>query len=378
MIRLKKFLGQCFGWFALVFGVAAVSILLNLFRHSHEYRLAHEDGDGPVHWTAKAFFLALLPTLVLLLPVPLTAVFTTAWWKVKQRTVRARGWAIAASLLIALQAIPVGLLGYAIRTSRYASGSNGSNGANGSIGLLVMAAVFAVIGVVGVVAFAPRGSMSLPGGMAARLPRVAGDGTSGILDFVAPLVVIAGYWWCNFLWMRWAEGQHLPVRQGYFFWPMLLAAVWLEILVHECGHALVGCALGMRLRMFVVGPFQWRRDGGNWKFKFLLTKAFLGGGAAGLVPSDPRQSGADEMLMIAAGPLASLYLGMSMFGATFLVQGTRFEGWWEFLSLASTFGFLSFVANLIPVRPEALYSDGARIYQLLADGPMAAYHRVAL
>jgi len=65
-----------------------------------------------------------------------------------------------------------------------------------------------------------------------------------------------------------------------------------------------------------------------------------------------------------------------MFAATFLVQGTHYEPYWEYFSLVSTFGFISFVVNLIPVRPGTFYSDGAQIYQLLSGGAWADYHRV--
>ena len=36
--------------------------------------------------------------------------------------------------------------------------------------------------------------------------------------------------------------------------------------------------------------------------------------------------------------------------------------------------FNSFV-NLIPVKPESQYSDGAQIYQILTNGPLARVHR---
>jgi hypothetical protein len=37
----------------------------------------------------------------------------------------------------------------------------------------------------------------------------------------------------------------------------------------------------------------------------------------------------------------------------------------------TTFSLLGFVVNLIPMQPEGLYSDGAKIYQLLAGGAAA-------
>ena len=156
---------------------------------------------------------------------------------------------------------------------------------------------------------------------------------------------------------------------------MFLVAGLLETAVHELGHAGIGLALGMRLRAFIVGPFQWRIREGQWAFQFLPGKILSAGGAASLVPTNPEQPCWREIWMIAAGPLASLLSGCLAWASALLVVGTRYEQCWQLCAWMAIFGLVAFGVNLIPIRPEALYSDGARIYQLLRGGAWADFHR---
>jgi hypothetical protein len=79
--------------------------------------------------------------------------------------------------------------------------------------------------------------------------------------------------------------------------------------------------------------------------------------------------------VLAAGPLANLWLGSIALWATFTAKGRHWEQAWELLALIATFSLVEFIINLIPLRPEAEYSDGARIYQLLSGGPWGDVHR---
>jgi hypothetical protein len=133
--------------------------------------------------------------------------------------------------------------------------------------------------------------------------------------------------------------------------------------------------MGMKLRIFIVGPFQWRIRDGRWTFQFFPAKFFTAGGAAGVVPTDPAQPRWPKISMIAAGPLASLFTGLVAATAAFTAKDSPYEQVWELPALMATLGIISFVVNLIPVRPESLYSDGARIYQLLSGGPWADYEQ---
>jgi len=230
------------------------------------------------------------------------------------------------------------------------------------------------IGVAGLVAFGRRDSMAQPV-FAARQPRIAGDGTSRLFDILALLVGIIGVYIGLTSWLRWGNAKGLSVDYGILYFIEIAAALLITIACHELGHATIGQALGMKLRAFVVGPFQWRIRDGRWKFQFLPAKLFSSGGSAALVPTNPEQSRWKGIGMIAAGPLASLLAGLTALGIALSAKGHPYEQYWELLALIATFGLVGFAMNLIPVRPGALYSDGARIYQLLRGGPWADLHR---
>lgn len=139
---------------------------------------------------------------------------------------------------------------------------------------------------------------------------------------------------------------------------------------HEMGHAVVAAALDMKIRRFYVGPFDWRMRDGKWQFRF-SPAALLGGmpGAVGCVPASMEEFRWRQIGVCAAGPLASLLLGVVAFGMALEAKGMPWEHYWRLFSYLSTFGILGFLVNLIPLRPESNYSDGANIYQLLAAGP---------
>ncbi|MGA2219614.1 MAG: M50 family metallopeptidase [Terracidiphilus sp.] len=231
------------------------------------------------------------------------------------------------------------------------------------------------IGIVSLAAFAPRDPLAGAPLAPAKSPRMAGDGTSSILDGLATVLAVAGYFVGTLLWFGWGRENHLPLLRGFAYWLILIAALLLETTVHECGHALVGIAFDMRLRIFIVGPFQWRIRDGRWTFQFNIAKLFFSGGAAGVVSANPAQPRWHEICMIAAGPLASLFTGLVALVAVITAPGSSYEQAWEFLAMVSTFGLVAFAVNLIPFKPESLYSDGARIYQLLSGGPWSDLHR---
>lgn len=79
--------------------------------------------------------------------------------------------------------------------------------------------------------------------------------------------------------------------------------------------------------------------------------------------------------MTAAGALANLITGLVASFALLVAKGQPYEHYWQILTIFSTLSLVTFVVNLIPLRPEAAYSDGARIYQLLGGGPWADLHR---
>ena len=364
MLRLRRFLCSCFGFLAFIFAIVSIvtipTIVLSVQKH----------GLPTVHTTklpmALAIVIAMLARLILLIPAVLAFLYGTAWWKVRSGKPAARLWAIAASLSNLLLSVPLFVSIFLIWT----------HGSHSNIARrLILQGALVAIGVAGLVVFTRRDALNPQPLTPAKPPRIAGDGTSRLFDGIAWLLAVAGYFTGQWLWMRWARAQHLPMSHGYAFWLLFAAAALIETTAHECGHAFVGVALGMRLRAFIVGPFQWFIRDGEWKFQFVLAKFLSAGGATTVVPTNPNQSRRNDIWMIASGPLASLVTGLLAWEAAVTAKGRLYEPAWEMLALMATFGLVAFAVNLIPLRPGALYSDGAQIYQLLAGGPWADLHR---
>ena len=368
MPGLRKFLSSWFGFLAALFAFVSFFTVRSAFTmldtHWDLARVSSYTGGSKLGMV----MLMILARLVLLMPLPLAVCYGMAWWSVKKQKPAARNWAIAASIAMLVQTIPVAVVGVLTLIHHWRGGL-------APVQALLGAQLF--LGIGGLVAFGRRDAAIDSGLVKAKPPRVAGDGTSGALDVAAWLVAGGGSLGLLYLWWKWAVVHRLPVVHGLGFWVLFLAASLVDSGLHEAGHATVGLALGMRLRAFVVGPLRWAVREGRWTFEVQPRNLLSLGGAAGVSPVDPRQSKWAEIAMIAAGPAASLATGVAAMAAAFTVNGTRFQGAWEFLALASMFGFISFVFNLLPLRPQALYSDGARIYQLLAGGVWADYHRAS-
>jgi hypothetical protein len=276
----------------------------------------------------------------------LAAVFGMAWWTLPKGTASSRRWAIAASLLN----VPMVLVARPMWLSTAA-------------------------GIAGLCVFSQRKALARSALTAANTPRPPGDGTSRVVDVAAQLAMCGGVLVVWSWWSRWGEIRGLPMAGEL---PLLLDLIFASLIattVHELGHVIAGWACGMRLRVFVAGPFQWRFRGGRWEFEFHPAGFLLSGGAASLVPSSPDHRYWRDIVPLAGGPIASLLLGLFALWATLESKGRPWEQGWELLALLNTCSLLTFIVNLIPLRPEASYSDGARIYQLLSGGAWADVYR---
>jgi hypothetical protein len=207
------------------------------------------------------------------------------------------------------------------------------------------------------------------------MPKIAGDGTSNLLNkgaqFSASIAYLAAWYGCNY-WM-----MHLGLPRAYGGILVLFLVGFLNTLVHELGHTIIGLSLGMRLRAFIAGPFQWRISEGKWKFQFKLTGILTDEGATGVVPSTNNQPAWYEVAMIAAGPITNLYCGVIALGFAYAFSTPAYihSGLAYPFGLFGLYGLISFAFNLIPLRTGTNYSDGAKIFQLLSGGPWADFHR---
>lgn len=292
MFKLRIFLCACFGNLALVFvmvSVMSVPRLIHPFPAGHG--LSRTPGALSSDEPSSIFIIAVLGILAILPPI-VAFLNGMAWWTVKKGKASARGWAIAASLSLVLSSIPIffPLIG----AWTYVP-------IGFLMGLLLISVSILSVGITGVVAFARRDATAQTPIEPAKPPRIVGDGTSGLLDGIAWLLGIAGYFGGMSWWHRWGQAHHLSSTHGYRSWLQILAALLIVTILHESSHAAAGLALGMKLRAFIVGPFQWGIRDGRWRFQFLPAKFLSLGGAAALVPADLRQSRWREVCMIALG-----------------------------------------------------------------------------
>jgi len=365
MPRLRTFLHGCFAYATFLYFLASVLIVKEIFRSSlaHPFhRIAHK----PLSLSLFPLLLWALGILFRMMPVILTVTSGMAWWTLKAGKASGRVWAIAASTSILLASIALLVAGVYIQ-------KHGEHGHPNGLFLLVDAHLF--VGLAGVVEFAGRNTQDkiVTGPSAAR---ISGDGTSKALDALALVIQLGGVAAGMSLYMSWSRSHHLHVVHGYLSLIQVAIILVAVTVIHESAHAFTGLLLGMKLCAFVIGPLQWRHTEGRWHFRFRPRQFLAVSGAAGLVPTNPNQSRWIEIATIAAGPLSNLFFGAISMAVALSAQGRPYESLWEFFALFATISFVIFVVNLIPFRPDSLYSDGARIYQILRGGPLADYHRI--
>ncbi len=229
------------------------------------------------------------------------------------------------------------------------------------------------IGLAGLVAFRRRDVVTAE----QALQPLPGDGTNAVVNRAIWIAgtgsFVAGMSW----WWRWARMSGLFWVRGEFLHDlvMLLLLELLMVALHEFGHAATGAALGMKLRAFIVGPFQWRVREGKWEFRFILAGFLAIGGATAVAPTDPKRPIWRDICMVAAGPAVSLAAGLAALWATFAAPGRPWSQDWLPLAFFSTLSLMTAALNLVPFRTKGFYSDGARIYQILSRGPWADLHR---
>ena len=361
MLTLRKFLRACYGYLAALFLFASIYSVPSFVR---SYREDLRDAAMNPEIELWRAIVSESSRLVELIPLLLGIFFGLAWWTLRQGKPSGRTWALVASVISILTGFP--LIVVLFFTIKYGRGL-------APLSFLLLPAIPPVIGIAGLAAFARRNPDSLAVIAQPKPMRMRGDGTSGLFDALAWGIGvasgIAGVSWCY----NWAFAHRLP-NTSFRLWCLEFAgSILFSTTAHELGHASVGTVLGMKLRSFVVGPLQWRIRDGRWRFEFTLQRIFSAGGSAALVPVDPEQSKWIDIAMIAAGPLASLITGFVCLGLFFNAPGRFYESVWKLFSLCAVFSLSSVLVNLIPLRPGAIYSDGAQIYQLISGGPWADF-----
>jgi hypothetical protein len=283
-----------------------------------------------------------------------TAVFGLAWWTVFRSKRSARIWGIAASLVFVCWT----LLPLVIPPHTFWKGE-----------LLLLGT-----GIVGLTAFAWPGHPTDVVYDAQKNWKLPGDGTSSLFNKALQLVTLLVFWRAYHWWMEWLTNNDLA-SPDFITGTLMLALIGLLIVfLHESGHTLVGLLLGMKLRAFIVGPFQWRIRDGKWEFHFEPRHILATSGATGVVPTTVNSPRSLQLCMLIAGILTNTATGI--FALAFSVLGLAYMQPRGPLALFGVFSIVAAAVNILPFRIADSYSDGAQIYQLFSKGPWGDYHRV--
>jgi hypothetical protein len=233
------------------------------------------------------------------------------------------------------------------------------------------------IGIAGMIAFCRRIEPSVATPESRDTVAIPGDGTNNLINkAVLLLPLIAGAMAFSW-WLGWLRRNEIFFRHtnSYLMMISFLLAI-LIVTLHEFGHAAIGLALGMKLRAFLVGPFQWCVRDGQWEFSFDPRRILVESGGAGLVPTVMNFPRSAYIRMLLGGVFVNAVTGgVALWVALSGESGSSVQ----FGGLLALFGAFSLVAvavNLIPFRLQGgNYSDGAQIYQLLAKNIWADLHR---
>ena len=93
-----------------------------------------------------------------------------------------------------------------------------------------------------------------------------------------------------------------------------------------------------------------------------------------MVAPDLRNARSRKAFTLIGGPVASLVMGAIFIVVAMLTPGRPWQNYWMFFSMLATFSISAFIVNLIPLKPESLYSDGAQLHQIVTNGPWARVH----
>ena len=337
MRTLQKYLGWSFAFTALLCLQIAFLPILTLHRQGTLLSRGH--------------------LLVAVLFTGLAAVFGMAWWTGFKGKRAAKRWGIAASVInVLVSVVP------AMFVSRFPLGESG---------------VLLAIGVAGLVAFSlPYAAPNSAAGTRKSVP-IAGDGTNDLFNQIAEPLMFAICFGVYLCWSGWLRAKGVPGGRSTWSQSVMVLLVLLTITTcHELGHTATGLALGMKLRAFVLGPFQWRIRDGRWEFQFKPKEILSLNGGTGVVPSNAHFRRRSYLCMVAAGPSVNLLTGVLALWIAFAAQSSSPIQAGGACALFGAWSLALCAANLVPFRNNENYSDGAVIYQLLSHGPWGDFQRV--
>lgn len=178
----------------------------------------------------------------------------------------------------------------------------------------------------------------------------------GVFGAVAMIAIMQGG-------ARLAPSGTSPLLIALLAMPLAFAAMLLQMLVHELGHALVGQWMGGRILRVIVGPWRWERFRTGMRRRKVRALKGIGGLAQTVLPDGPQFSRAFA-LMLLGGPLANLLAAGLAWGLI-----PHLAPWPLTLAAAifAVFGLLFGVINLLPFRSGGFHTDGLQLLRMWTD-----------
>jgi tetratricopeptide (TPR) repeat protein len=132
--------------------------------------------------------------------------------------------------------------------------------------------------------------------------------------------------------------------------------------IHELGHAAVAWALGFKFHAINIGPLTIVKDHfGHRHVRFDWNRLTGHGGYAAAVPVSEEHLRSNAIMMVFAGPFASLNAGLLCFLIYLKLPDSGWEEHWGIPGMLAILFIADFVCNLIPVG----YCDGTMLLHLL-------------
>lgn len=209
----------------------------------------------------------------------------------------------------------------------------------------------------------------------AQVPNTAADRvpTKPTTDFwgskrrsKAQPVVLTLFWMAAIVPQAWfavyAHRAGMPAwHPGWTWWPWYSAFIFVNIVLHEFGHAIAAWAAGFKLCIISIGPFTFCRDHSRFQFHFDPARLFESGGYMGAVPVSDRHLRLYETTVVAAGPAANALTCLVLLTVFFSLPGTAWQQWWWIASFNAVIAGVMALSNLIPLG----YCDGTMLLHLI-------------
>lgn len=141
-----------------------------------------------------------------------------------------------------------------------------------------------------------------------------------------------------------------------------IATGWLQVVLHEAGHALAGMAMGLQPLALGVGPLRAERGATGWRVNWSRSIRGIGGFAI-LLPREGAQTPRQTAAYLLGGPLSNLLAAGLAWLA--IASGTVVAMPWLALAWINVaIGLLLGLTNLVPFLAGGWSSDGRQLLKL--------------